>query len=504
MPRFKVVSSLKEINQYDSWNESTKFNSKDKFVNLDGEYVTETYKGPKYQLVSKKERNFTFSERLVRGFFGTLFVVGTLGIGFFSKDVKKLFLKQKQSMRFGILVTQLPTSSNQQKPSTSKTTPAGNKPQKVVRTAAEERQISEVELQKGISISDKALLKIQRCVKEIFQDKKPAGVRFYEAQHTHRVFELDKAPGVIFKMTTREDNPISNRYDKMIDAQTVLRTHQLGLLVLPHAKLFEVDADGERYQIIAEEKLDIDMNSSRQEQYFEEYADSLNEAISQLATFICKTGYSDVEYRNNPVLNNSLGADGHRKIALIDIEEMEDAEEGLFSGYLGRTGLVNLVTEAQGEMVKKVAEENNVGTSNFATAQSRRKKTLEDTRELKEYYAAKKIIRGDEPIHVDLASLGLNLEERENEHSLGKVAEYIVATINDFIKDSDPEASRKGRRYMLLNTNHGQLNRYQSLGSGCWGPDEDRWIHRVITALVNKGHIFKLDKINGHGYFLQA
>ncbi len=267
----------------------------------------------------------------------------------------------------------------------------------------EDYNISKAELQQGISISGEIISKIQICMENILQRKEEGNIKFYNSQWTQRVFELDTDPGLIFKMDAyaiNKDSPLNNRYQNMIYAQTVIRTHQLGLLIIPHAKLFTVDLGDEKHEIIAEQKMNINPHESAQEEYFLDYADSLNETIPQLALFICKTGYSDVEWRNNPILNNSFdGKD--RKIALIDLEEMKSATDGLFGGAFGRRGLVECVNEEQGEVVKTIAEENGISTSFFESAYSQRKKELEDGRKLKEYYRKKEIIKGNEQIKID-------------------------------------------------------------------------------------------------------
>ena len=34
--------------------------------------------------------------------------------------------------------------------------------------------------------------------------------------------------------------------------------------------------------------------------------------------------------------------------------------------------------------------------------------------------------------------------------------------------------------------------------------EKQLWLRRIVAALIDKGHIFKLDKVTGHGYFIQA
>jgi|GEM_PF-6917535 len=531
MPNFEVINNSSEIPLNNQWIHSTKFNSKDRLVDAKGKAVSSDYKGRQYRIIEKRERIFSAPERIERIFLGTLAVVCTLFLGLFSKSIRNFFIKPKENVRFGVLV---PPSSNlpsQFKVKTDQVHPtvSSSKPKK----SDEERTISEKELQQGMSISEETIAKIQTCMKNVLERKEKGGIKFYNSQENHRVFALDIAPGLIFKMKVSKDchalgkdDSMMARYQTMINAQTVLRTHQLGLLVLPHAKIFNVKAEGKEYEIIAEQKVDINPNESAQEQYFEEYADSLNETIRQLAIFICKTGYSDVEWRNNPVLNNSLDGNGNRKIALIDIEEIDSEETGLFGGGFGRTGLADLVSEEQGNIIESVAKQNNVSTSSFAYAHDRRKKALESNSKLKEYYATKNITKGDEPIHVDIDSLGLdiNKEGRINTYvevdgqlkrekktvTLKTVIEDLVKEMNKLIQSNDPQKSAKGKRYFILDTQNEPFAAYDKLGlpEGKFmttkEEEKQKWLPLIIQSFIEKGHIFKLDKVDGHGYFIQA
>lgn len=197
-------------------------------------------------------------------------------------------------------------------------------------------------LQKGIDINQSTVTKVQSCMEKILKREEGNGVKLYTSQNNHRVFSLESVPNLVFKMkasknvkTVGQDDSMKARYNMMIDSKRICRVHQLGLLVIPNAKLFTVQYEGEDYEIIAEQKVDIDPYESQQQKHFEDHADSLNEAIRQLTVFIAKTGFSDVEWRNVPVINNSLDKSGNRKIALIDIEETKGAE----LGFLGMYGL---------------------------------------------------------------------------------------------------------------------------------------------------------------------
>lgn len=325
MPNFIVISpnnpfpiSNEEWTQ-NGWEDSEKFNSRHRIVNKEGKTPSPGFTGQRYQIICKIKRDFSYLERTRRGLSGTLKIIRSLGFSLFSKPTRELFTEQKEKIRLGILMS------------------------------SEGFDISEKELQQGISISKETILKIQTCVKKIFQEHQD-GIRLYHSQERHLVFELDTAPGLLFKIDYY--NSMKDRYQNMIYAQTVIRTDQLGLLVIPKAKLFTVDLGGKKYEVIAEQKVDINSHESVQEEYFLDFADSLNETIRQLGFFICKTGYSDVTWANNPILNNSLDEKGDRKIALIDLEEINDPEIGLFGEENRRRGLVGCVNEKQAKMIK--------------------------------------------------------------------------------------------------------------------------------------------------------
>lgn len=507
MPCFKIVHNTNEISLNGQWVSSAKFNSKDRIVDEEGRAVSSDYQGRRYQIIEKRERVFSNTERIGRGFLGVVAVICTLSIALFSKSVRNLFIKSKENIRFGVPVS--PNSPNQtpsqvEEPSVSK---------------EELQRISEEELQQGISISEETVAKVRACMRYVLARQEEGGVKLYNSQPKHRVFTLETVPDLIFKMNVTtipwEKKLTEVRYQKMIDAQTVVRVHQLGLLVVPHAKLFTV-VDGETHKIIAEQKMDINPHSSAQEQYFQEYAESLNEAVSQLAIFICKTRYSDVEWRNNPVLNNSLDENGNRKIALIDIEELNSAQIGLFGGGFGRRGLVRCVNEQQGLLVQKVAQQNGIGGGNtsFEDAHNQRIKELEEGRKLSEYYERQNIVVGDEPIQVEESALDFSAYPAERGENLRNLALEVIKAINDKISNSSPDESVKGRRYIRIDTNQGP---FAGMGSRLADPSipaepyktneeyyNATFLGCVVKQLADLGAIYKLVKSSGGVYFIQA
>ncbi|HEY4831497.1 MAG TPA: hypothetical protein VIH61_02945 [Waddliaceae bacterium] len=398
---------------------------------------------------------------------------------------------------------------------------------------SDEFSISKQELQNDVIISEDTISKIQSRMKNILQKKEEGGIKLYRCQQQHLVFSIDTVPEYIFKMNSTDlghiskMNLIAECYTAMVDAQTVCRTHQLGLLVIPRAKLFTIEADGKKYDIIAEKILDFTPRISAQEQYFEEYASSLNAAIQQLAVFICKTNCSVVDWGNIPVLNNSLNEVGQRKIGLIHIEERLSKIQGLFGG-VNQRGLVRCVNEEQGKIVEEVAKQNALPINFFSEAYETRKKEIEDGRNLKEYYKKRNIVTGYEPIQVNIHTLGLDLTEKDtikeyirNEEgkyvvkderviTLEEVSKDVIEKINQSILQHPETDSVKGKRNIFLNTDNEPFLIYGSLGlSEKYDSEEgydakNSWLHRIVDSLVTTGHLFRLNGIRDSGYYIQA
>lgn len=392
-------------------------------------------------------------------------------------------------------------------------------------------------LEEGIDLSDETVAKVQSCMKSIIERKADGGVTLYRSQRKHRVFSLESVPGLIFKLkssknisTVGRDDSMKVRYRSMVDAKTVCRVHELGLLVIPNARLFSVDVDGENYDVIAERKLDIDAVEGMQEKNFEDYGSSLDAAIQQLAVFIAKTGFSDVEWRNIPVLNDTVDENGNGKIGLVDIEEMEGIDRGLFGGHY-RRGLVNCVNAEQIDLVLEESRRQGVSVGKSAkAAKKRRLVEFESNKQLQRFYRGKGIVTGKEPIQVDINGLGLdvalqgeisvfdrvegeNLIYKKKAVTLGEVTREVVAKINEMIAEGNEEKTLKSRRLLVLNVAQGKFYDCRLLRlaqDGSVASDMKKsWLRAIIDALVEKEHLFKLNKFfgqedSGHEYTIQA
>jgi len=139
---------------------------------------------------------------------------------------------------------------------------------------------------------------------------------------------------------------------------------------------------------------------------------------------------------------------------------------------------------------------------------------IERYRQLQAFYAKNGILKNPlKPIEVDLASLGLDLNEkdtiqdidgREKTFTLGEAAEDVIERINERIANNKG-FTEKATRYVILRL-EGKMLDYNHLGLS-EGEQYDVtkiWLRRIIKALADNGHIFGLAGVTGAAYFIQA
>lgn len=394
-------------------------------------------------------------------------------------------------------------------------------------------------LEKGLNIPEDTAAKIQALLPNILNQNVDAEIEWLSNGNNY-VFKLKQNPNLVFKIArpTRfgfnklpsgGEERTHSRFENMIKAKEVCIANQLGLLTIPRAKKMRVNAGGIEYALIVEESLDFVSHHSAQEELYHKYSAEINESVRELATFIAKTGFNDVTWRNIPLLKDAKDSKGAKRIALIDLEHMNSAVNGFLGDWNGSNGLIGCVSDQQIDVVIEEARKHGVDiTDNDAqNAKDNRLKELAEEEKLRTFYEKCGIVNGKEALHVDIDSLGLDLTETKEirQHvgcddqgkfkyvkrtlTLRKVAEDVISEINRLIQNKSDQASKKGKRYILLNTNEDPLMTYNYLGvnSGiliCKEEENKLWLRRIITALVDKGYLFKLDKVNGHGYFIQA
>lgn len=385
-------------------------------------------------------------------------------------------------------------------------------------------------LEEGIDISPATMEQLEALMPQIEAKEDDPDIEWYLSDN-NRVFSLTSAPDLIFKMVPRRSDTFAaeerseHRFANMVKAQSICLAHHLDLLVIPHAKKFEVAGR----TLIAEQRIQIDQREGAQKQCYQKLG-GLNETVRQLATFIAKTGWSDVVWDNMPIVDDAPEFQGNRRAALTDLEHMESASGGIFGHHaFGRNsrGLLRcLGSEEQMKITLAEAGRHQTVHTNDTPQQviAKRMQEIQEDQELHQFYVRNGLLENPvKPIQVDLNSLGLNLAEqgmqtivfkngilvgKQRSVTLREVAHDVIAQINQAIAESPANSTPQARRSILLNRDNGILLTYNNLGLPARNltdaDDKHRWIWRIIDALVDQGHLFKLEKYNGHGYFIQA
>lgn len=443
------------------------------------------------------ERPFSLAERVGR------FVLGIFAVllisPLFNGMAEKLFTKTRQVKRFG----EVDISRYLKKPSSPVTPPKSQK-------RAQKPDFARMELEKGVDITDKMRSALQGCFKEILAKKKDdPRFEIYHSQKDHYVFTLKEFPEYVLKIQPSSimGGGVKERYKKMVKAKKVCLEHHLDLLMVPNAKLITVDHEGVQVEVIVEKKLPVDHDHKGQRRDARDAGDRLDDAIAQLATFVCKTGYSDVEWRNNP-LSKEADEKKRRKIALVDLEHMDNFAIGIYgTPFKSPRGLIcSCSSVQQAELVKNVLQaEKLFSVTDFNEAFDRLKLRIHIREGLEVFH--QKISTPKQLITVVPEELGLEgLDEAWKEGMTKKeVVEKVVQQLNWLIEDKTDGMSVKETR--TLEWDAARSPSYQDFGFSFEGnrdeesasdyqrrwkeANEKRWIVQILEALKGKGHIFE-------------
>lgn len=393
--------------------------------------------------------------------------------------------------------------------------------------------VDDVSSLEELVISKDTVRRVKKAAKKVLSNTIDPNIHLYMAYH--HVFHLDSDPQYIFKIAKIGRTITRIRYENMLRGREICEKHQLNLLVIPRAKILTCCLEGGQItEVLAEERLDIAPSSSMQEQFFEECGDTLDEAVNQFAKFIFYSGYNDIDWRNNPVLNHSLNALKQRKLALVDFDGCEhDLLTAIFGDAHSR-GLVRCVNERQGQMVLQTITtldpEFLSNPKNFQRAQrvlEQRHKELEENRRLYAYYQRKGIIgKETKPIQIDdLDSLGLNLQETAmmeddignplTEVTMEQVIQDVIVHIDGVIQRHSAQDSLKTIRFVKISEFplpfRDLVGKYVWCAHAALAQEPLRcvkkyWLHSIFQALVDKGHIFgfKFDPFQFYDICVQA
>ncbi len=437
MGNIKVVS---QIPSYRGWEEVKSFKSLGRVVDVQGRQV---------RIIAKKERSFSFIERIERFFLGVLRLLPTLLCSTYSwKTLRKLVTAKAETVRFAIphVVTSSPTSS----------------PTK--------RVINQLNLHTNKEA-------IEAALKQFVNTSGEEGAS---------LFSLAKFPNYIFRTATASsEKSILARHENMQKAAQVCRDRKLDRLVVPDTELFCVEHAGSQKRIFMEEKLDTDANVSHQEHYFNNKP-NLEKTVRQLAVFICETGFDNVDWHSIPFLQDSA----EPKIGLIDLESMDDPSVGLFGcPHSKRRGLVRCVTQSHWETIGGIAQDYGVDTDNFEAACRHRLRELE----LIPYHQNRGIKTGTEALIIGENALGLplaqevsavNIKSRMDvEHLLLR----IVDAINSKLQASSDADTPAARRRFTLDT---EESPFIDLGNRAAYDKTTSWVGHILQTLVEKGYLF--------------
>jgi hypothetical protein len=371
-------------------------------------------------------------------------------------------------------------------------------------------------LEEGMDISESTIKKVQMLMPKILSSRSSSEFEVLPSGENNIVFKLKDAPQWIFKLAQGFTANIHNRFLNMIEAQYVCLDQGLSSLKMPHAKEIKIQIDGKDYTMIAEEALDINPDESVQEELYYIHRNRLEKVLRELAVFIKHTGFSDVSWRNIPLLNTSLSPQDSPQIALIDVEFMTSVEEGLTGGSM--QGLIESAPSK--EILDVLCEESKKLPHSLLTPsylqriekkKAERREKLATDEALREFYKAKKISTGKETLQVDVQSLGLPLDVEgtyedpmsgaKKKVTMQEVATLVINRINEQLSKASDKASLKGKRRIVV-----EAYRPHLLATFAQLQHKDKsWIRSIIEALIDKGHLFKLyETFGGSVYNVQA
>ncbi len=388
---------------------------------------------------------------------------------------------------------------------------------------------AKAKLTKGCTVTEDTLSKIEALMPKIIARQEDDHIEWFKSNNL--IFKINEMPNCVFKLAPATPYANQKRFANMIKAKEVCLAHQLDLLVVPCATMKTIRYGQNTFDLIIEQALDLNPDDTIQEDLYHRHSKELNKTVRQLTTFVANTGFNDVTWRNIPLINEEIDFQGDRRVGLIDLEAMESVMNGLTGDINKSCGLIRCVSKEQLEIVSAEACKQGIALTNLElnSAKRSRLEELESNEKLSLFYQNKSIVTGQEPLEIDLESLGLDLTEegqasvyvkvRDNQGkvidlkdeqqtvTLKECTEAVIKEINTLLIRSSPTKSLKGKRYLHLNTHkqpllqYANIFNYQTINQNS---TKKYWLDLIIQALIDKNHIHRLVQENGHGYFIQA
>lgn len=366
MPVFNIINNVDEITLNSDWVPSTKFNSKDRVVDENGEKIGADYQGRQYQIVEKREYVFSTLERIGRGLLGTLVVVLSLGIALIFKSVRDLFIKEKLTIRFGIVI---PVSSDIDSQNTSPF------PLDEVRKACQQWMntflkdfepstvkkytIAQLYLNDVVS-SQEETEAMQGVHKTLWGESGiswtghlPEGWTHHSGSVRSYNVENSKYPGYIFKVCSGVPGrgvPASHflRVPKGMEVRRIIHEENLDELEVVNERLIalksqnEIQKECEREQcyhfVVKSEKIDLLSETDTISKLSSLSQQEQIKIATQIMRMICKSGLGDVGFHNFQI-NKETG-----KLVIVDTEPIFGSllldEKPTFDGQYRRSNKI--------------------------------------------------------------------------------------------------------------------------------------------------------------------
>ncbi|MCB1115942.1 MAG: hypothetical protein KDK71_05675 [Chlamydiia bacterium] len=437
MPKIRI--SEEPVPPPEGWNLSEKFLCKGRTVDAWGRSAPYMNGEKRYRIISKHERPFSGSEkrnRRILFYLGSIFLIPLC-----FKSFRNLYWKEKE----------------------------------VVRIAEEEPPL--LEENEELTIPQEAEDFIKNNIDACTRGTSTEGKTDYNAQQNYRVFTLDCAPGLVFKMFSQSIHgsyqPIQAQYTNLKNAHAIRNEHHLDLLKFPKAGYTTLEVGGRKYELLALEKLDVNQDRSDQASLFIQQGKTLNEAVRQLAVYICLQGESDIKYGNIFAMEESNDLQ-LRSIGVVDFGERKGAKTGLWGGIGSGIGLIGCVNKEQGLIVKKVAKQCGVSTASFDHVYQYRLEELKTWEKVNQYHQEKGI-KGDEPLTIEEGWFNNN-ENFRTEHeeynaetqqlekkytTQMEKANALVNHLNTLLEKQSTRLSLQEKRRFEIDTSSGPMFKYR-------------------------------------------
>lgn len=262
----------------------------------------------------------------------------------------------------------------------------------------------------------------------------------------HDVFILNSAPNIVFKrMKGAGEERIKNQIDDELavykNGQKIAVEHSLDLIRIPKCCKYELDINGKKSYLLAQEMLPCKGDHTFQKGFYRyafensQTSKFIASSLSQLVKFICLTGFSDVKFNNIPLLDDLQGVglydlDSGKSVDGLFYSKSYDGKGGALSYSLNEKMYNDLIHEVRdtlkGDSGKLEAFEQELELNDFKIKNSI-KKRLYKRNSFKEYLNKKNITSAQQ-------GLSMNSHHLSRCPKIAFLEQQLIAEINSTLK----------------------------------------------------------------------